>query len=233
MTLKKDKRLDTADKTAIFFYLFFFVGVLGFALSATRAAMLAMVKYVLLACAVLLFVNIYRGLKRQDMPKFIGWCVFVFLATVFLEALGVNYGLVFGAYIYSDVLGLKVFGVPLIIGINWLTVILGSISLLNAITHRTFLFVLGVGGCAFLFDYLLEPAAIYLGFWQWEGAIPVQNYAAWFIIAAICAAIFKHTKLSFNGRVARSLLAAQTLFFIGIRLLMRFSLNGDNLLRLF
>jgi len=131
--------------TAIFFYVVFGVGVIGIAVRATRAAMLVMVPYVLLVCAVLLLFTILRGLRRTDTSKFIGWCSLVFLATVFLEALGVNYGLVFGQYRYSDVLGIKVWGVPLIIGLNWLTVILGSISLLKKIAHRTFFFALEQG----------------------------------------------------------------------------------------
>ena len=46
------------------------------------------------------------------------------------EILGVNYGLIFGDYIYLDNLGYKVFGVPVIIGVNWiiLTYISGSFS---------------------------------------------------------------------------------------------------------
>jgi putative membrane protein len=222
MIQKINQRLDTAGKMAIFFYVVFGVGVIGIAVRATRAAMLALVLYVLLVCAILLFFNILRGLKRQDAPRFIGWCSFVFLATIFLEALGVNYGLVFGAYRYSDVLGLKVWGVPLIIGLNWITVILGSISLLNKFTQRISFLALGAGCLAFLFDYLVEPGAIFLGLWQWEGAIPLQNYAAWFCIAALGAGAFTYTKVSFDGQLARSLLLAQTLFFIGVRVLMYF-----------
>ena len=36
------------------------------------------------------------------------------------EILGVNYGLIFGDYIYLDNLGYKVFGVPVIIGLTGL-----------------------------------------------------------------------------------------------------------------
>lgn len=222
MIQKINQRKDKVGTMAIFFYVVFGVGVIGIAVRATRAAMLIMVPYVLLACAVLLLFNILRGLRRTETLKFIGWCSLVFLATVFLEALGVNYGLVFGQYRYSDVLGIKVWGVPLIIGLNWLTVILGSISLLNKIAHRTIFFALGAGVLALLFDYLLEPAAIFLDLWRWEGVIPAQNYIAWFCIAALCAVAFKYIKVSFDGRLARSLLVAQTLFFIGIRTLMCF-----------
>jgi bisanhydrobacterioruberin hydratase len=223
MIHKKIKQLDRAGILAIFFYVVFGVGILGVALRATRALTLALVTYVLLACAALLLVSIHRTLKRKESQKFIGWCSLVFLATIFLEGLGVNYGLIFGQYRYSDVLGIKVWGVPLLIGINWITVILGAIALVSKFFQKTFFLALAVGVCAFLFDYLLEPAAIFLGLWQWEGPIPVKNYVAWFFIAALGAMTFKYIKLSFDGRLARSLLIAQTIFFIGIRVLMLFA----------
>ena len=42
------------------------------------------------------------------------------------ESLGVNYGLIFGNYEYGNNLGFKFFGVPFLIGINW--IILTAIS---------------------------------------------------------------------------------------------------------
>ena len=35
------------------------------------------------------------------------------------EILVVSYGIIFGNYKYGEILGYKVLGVPLIIGINW------------------------------------------------------------------------------------------------------------------
>ena len=35
-------------------------------------------------------------------------------------------------------------------------------------------------------DFLIEPVAIELGFWQWHAdKIPFENYVAWFILATI------------------------------------------------
>lgn len=56
--------------------------------------------------------------------------VLIFWTGIFVEFLGVNYGLLFGEYSYGSNLGPKVFGVPFLIGMNWviLTTISGSIS---------------------------------------------------------------------------------------------------------
>ena len=40
------------------------------------------------------------------------------------EAIGVNTGLLFGTYEYGANLGFKIFGVPLIIGVNWTVLII-------------------------------------------------------------------------------------------------------------
>jgi putative membrane protein len=55
-----------------------------------------------------------------------------------LEVVGVKTGLIFGEYKYGSTLGIKLFEVPLIIGFNWVFVILGSISISRLITKMFF-----------------------------------------------------------------------------------------------
>jgi bisanhydrobacterioruberin hydratase len=41
-------------------------------------------------------------------------------------------------------------------------------------------------GLTVAFDAVMEPVAIALGYWTWTGgAIPLRNYAAWFLISAV------------------------------------------------
>ena len=62
----------------------------------------------------LLFVN-QKSLKKKEII-----IVFlIFSIGMIAEILGVNYGLIFGKYDYGDNLGLKLLGVPLLIGLNW------------------------------------------------------------------------------------------------------------------
>ena len=73
----------------------------------------------------LLFVN-QKSLKKKEII-----IVFlIFSIGMIAEILGVNYGLIFGKYDYGENLGLKLLGVPVLIGLNWvvLTFICGSIS---------------------------------------------------------------------------------------------------------
>ena len=56
--------------------------------------------------------------------------ILCFTVGMLAEIIGVNKGLIFGEYSYGDALGIKVFGVPILIGINWciLVFITGFIS---------------------------------------------------------------------------------------------------------
>lgn len=44
----------------------------------------------------------------------------IFLIGMIAEILGVNFGIIFGEYEYLDNLGIKIFGVPIIIGVQWI-----------------------------------------------------------------------------------------------------------------
>ena len=56
--------------------------------------------------------------------------LFCFSFGMLAEILGVSYGLIFGNYKYGEVLGYKIFNVPVIIGVNWciLVFITGTMS---------------------------------------------------------------------------------------------------------
>ena len=50
-----------------------------------------------------------------------------------------------------------------------------------------------------LLDIMIEPVAIELDFWQWEGGnIPLQNYLMWFIVALFMNWIISFNKLYLN-----------------------------------
>ena len=91
-----------------------------------------------------------------------------FLVGMITEILGVQYGWIFGNYQYGNQLGTKVFGVPLLIGVNWsvLTLITGAITQMfySNIIMRI---ILAVALMIFL-DLLMEPLAPVLDFWVFD-----------------------------------------------------------------
>lgn len=72
---------------------------------------------------------------------------------------------------------------------------------------------------ATFFDWLMEPVAIQLGFWTWEGGtIPMLNYACWFVISAILLAIQQQLRMKAQNHFAIHLLIIQALFFLSLRI---------------
>ena len=45
----------------------------------------------------------------------------IYIIGILVEVLGVNLNIIFGDYYYGNSLGPKIYGTPLIIGVNWLT----------------------------------------------------------------------------------------------------------------
>jgi len=67
---------------------------------------------------------------------------------------------------------------------------------------------------ATLFDYIMEPAAVKLGFWTWNnGNVPMMNYFTWFLISIVIMFIFRWARPK-NHPFAINLLIVQALFFL-------------------
>ena len=175
----------TRNNYYLILYVFFFVGIAGHFSEKYFNLMLVLTPYILLSLGIL--VLILSGALRNK--NFLYWFIVTYSFTLLLEIIGVKTGIVFGDYSYGDVLGIKVFGVPLIIGFNWLFVIAGAVSLSCKFFGNTFIIILSSAILSVIFDYLLEPVAMNLGYWNWEnGIIPVQNYIAWFLISFMASA---------------------------------------------
>lgn len=163
----------------------------------------------------LLFVN-QKSLKKKEVI-----IVFlIFSIGMIAEILGVNYGLIFGKYDYGDNLGLKLLGVPLLIGLNWvvLTFICGSIS--NHFIKNKYLSI--VVGIIFMLiiDITLEPIAPTLDYWEFSGSIaPIQNYIGWAFTSLMTLSIYQFYYSSKEFTFSINLFLAQFLFFVGFNFL--------------
>jgi bisanhydrobacterioruberin hydratase len=112
---------------------------------------------------------------------------FVGILGYFIELFGVHTGLLFGHYHYSTGLGIKIFEVPPIIGINWILLIYSSLGALDVLGIKSPFLKIVLGAVLItLLDVLIEPVAIRLNFWYWESnIIPLQNYFGWFVTALL------------------------------------------------
>ena len=94
-------------------WLFHISGALGI-LYGNREFFLQTTPINLFFTLVLLFVNLKNPNRRMAWAA-----ILAFTLGMFVEILGVNYGLIFGSYSYGENLGVKILGVPILIGANW------------------------------------------------------------------------------------------------------------------
>lgn len=153
----------------------------------------------------------------------------VFFTGLIVEIIGVNTSLLFGNYKYSKILGISVKGVPLLMGALWFNTIYCIGTVVNLYIEKLnfeisdkikklSVLIDGALLCV-LFDFLIEPVAIKLNFWQWQNnIIPFKNYLCWFIISILLLEIFRKLSVFNKNYFALHLLLIQSLFFLGLRL---------------
>ncbi|MBT0812553.1 carotenoid biosynthesis protein [Litoribacter ruber] len=146
--------------------------------------------------------------------NFIVFAIGTFLIGFLAEVLGVQTGILFGEYIYGPVLGIQLWGVPLMIGVNWflLTYLTGNLA--ERYIANDFLAALGAAFMMVGLDILIEPVAVALDFWQWEGGvIPISNYLGWLGVAFLLQLFYKKAQFPKQNPLAMTLLLAMTFFF--------------------
>jgi putative membrane protein len=193
---------------------FFSVGIIGHLLKFTRDLMLFTTPFFLLGMGALV---LYPFVKKKDYRVLV-WALITYLITFIIEALGVWTGHIFGEYEYGSTLGPTLFRVPLVIGFNWVIVIMGSTELSRKLVKDRKVYPLIAGFIAMLFDIILEPVAMELDYWDWAGgSIPVQNYLAWFIIASLMAYSYTIVRKEGSSKPMIVYLFLQTILFLFIR----------------
>lgn len=149
------------------------------------------------------------------------WAAITYLGTFSLEALGVATGKIFGEYHYGQTMFLQVLEVPLVIALNWTVLILAVNNLMYRWTQHPILLALLSGVFIAIYDYFIEPVAISLDYWQWEGGtIPLQNYLAWSIIAFFFSLPLHYWKIRFHSPLLNIYLFVQLIYFILLNLLL-------------
>ncbi len=151
-----------------------------------------------------------------------------------VELIGVNTQALFGDYRYGTALGYRWNQVPLMIGINWFITIyccgicihmllMKAIRRIAAETASPPMLLKAVSviadgaTLAVLFDWLMEPVAVKLGYWQWNGDIPLYNYICWLMVAAVMLTLFHFCNFNKQNKFAVHLLLIQAMFFLLLR----------------
>ena len=197
-------------KISIIILIAFYVsGIIGILTNNQTIDFLSLTPLNLLINAVLLFLNHQNGNNKQVI-------VFLIIAVVgfFIEAIGVNTGLIFGNYVYKTTLGWKFLETPLIIGVNWILLTCAVVFTVESKIKSTLGLAFVSAFILVLLDILIEPVAIQYDFWSWnEVIVPIKNYVAWFIISFIFCFAIAYYKGESKNNLAPYLLILQFVFF--------------------
>lgn len=196
----------------------YLVGIFGSLLPSTRELTVSLTPINLLVSTVLLFLGHQAGYLRL----FLFLCI-SFLMGVTVEIIGVKTGILFGQYEYGSTLGFKVMEVPLIIGINWFLLSYLFANLAERTPLPSWAKPLLAATLMVAMDVMMEPVAVYLDYWKWEGGIiPIRNYVAWLGVAYIIQLILNLLKVKVENRISLPLLLVQLAYFGSLHLCIKF-----------
>ncbi len=184
--------------------------------------------------------SVLMGYQKDSLAIFVIWhsvitkgwkrtlvifCIAVLVPFVF-EVLGVNFGYIFGPYDYTEMLGFKLLGVPVVIVLAWEPILYSSFYIVEILTSSSeekesafknrMSFYLGASFVAALvttsWDLMMDPIAVNQGWWVWEqggpyvpyigGGVPMSNYIGWMGVAFTCS--FFHRWIMSKGQKVSS-----------------------------
>jgi uncharacterized membrane protein len=165
----------------------------------------------------LAFANTHLHAARQWTPAIARrWGLIVLVAALAVETLGAYTGFPFGNYHYTDRFGPLLGVVPLTIPLAWHVVVTNALFLVRGLrpyasraVEATF-----VGVICTIYDFVLEPFATTIKhYWEWNGgAIPLQNYGAWFVLSGLLVWFFAPTSATrFPGDLRPGLILGLTI----------------------
>jgi putative membrane protein len=184
MKVSKPAERDIKKYIAVFYM----VGTAGMLLPFSFHVFRDLIPWVLILCFLIL---IWYHPDRTNRRSWL-FFIIIFLIGLAVEMIGVQTGRIFGNYWYGASLGLKLFNTPLIIGLNWLFLIIVTGSAVAQLRMNGFFSVILGAVAMVVYDLVLEQVASPLDMWHWkENVIPFRNYLAWFILSLFFHAIIR------------------------------------------
>ena len=204
------KLLDNNELRYFSIFIVWLVNISGFfgILSDQKDFFLSSSPYVLTITLFLLVLN------NSIDKKFLTRLFFIFLLGLSVEIIGVNFSFFFGEYKYGDNLGVKIFDVPVVIGFNWVLLIILTGNFANRVFQKSIIGKVLFGSIMMiLLDLLIEISAPKLDYWEFAlNPVPLSNYFWWLIFSILFHLIYQ----SNNNKeflVSSNILVIHFLFF--------------------
>lgn len=170
------------------------LGLVGFALVDFRAETGATSALFLILMALPSYAALLGWLGARRGAVLLG---VLSVLPLLVEATAVATGVPYGSFAYADALGWKVFGlVPWTVGVAYPPVFLAAVTAAGICVGPTLRRFLPASALLLVAaDLVLDPAAVWAGFWVWEGTgiyygIPAVNFIGWALTGAFYAWVF-------------------------------------------
>ncbi len=117
------------------------------------------------------------------------------LLVLFVEGIGVLTGFPYGHFFYSDLMGIKIFGlVPWAVPFAFIPLTLGTITIATQYVQKSWKIILLSASLLVIVDLVIDPILVYLGIWIWlipgfYYGVPISNFIGWFITGLIASSI--------------------------------------------
>ncbi len=204
---------NRTKRTIFFLTCVYIVGILGICAEVSREEILLLTPLNLIfTTGMYLWSN--EGVGRSLWKA----SIIVALIGFFVEVAGVKTGVLFGSYYYGPTLGPHLLEVPPTMGVNWVLLSLSSFGIFFHLKWNKYLKMIFASALMVGLDYFIEPVAMGLDFWQWEGGVvPLKNYIMWFSTAAIIQFILYRILPDINQKTSLFVFFLQFIFFLIIR----------------
>jgi putative membrane protein len=191
--------------------IYYVVGITLLKTSDNKEEIIALTPFTLLFTMIVLLVNHIGWSIRLS-----GILLLIIITGFAVEVIGVLSGFPFGFYHYSDVLGLKLFETPVIMGVNWGMLVYAGTLFFHPMKIYNWLKPVLTGILLVILDIFIEPFAIKWNLWQWNETVPpLQNYLSWTIIAIFFSWLLnKNLDKSMRNKIVFPVLLIQFLFFL-------------------
>ena len=141
--------------------------------------------------------------------------IIIFFLSIISEIIGVNYGILFGSYYYGDNLGYSMYGVPLVIGLNWvvLTVSCGNIAS-YFFEKNKYLSIFFGSLLMLILDVIMEQVSGNIDFWYFNDDNLIFNYITWFILGAFNQYFYQSLNYTKNLVISVNVYLSFIVFFL-------------------
>ena len=204
------KLIDNKELINFSIFIVWLVNISGFfgILSDQKEFFLSSTPYVL---TITLFLTVVNSSIEK---KFLIRLLFIFLLGLSVEIIGVNFSFFFGEYQYGNNLGIKIFDVPVVIGFNWVLLIIITGNFASKIFPKSIIGKVVFGSIIMiLLDLLIEISAPKLDYWEFSiNPVPFSNYFWWFVFSILFHLIYQSNKIK-EYVVSTNILLIHFLFF--------------------